>query len=60
MNIITWAESAEEAQQKDRDLLRALSADFVRESDEFHDRIDRAGNNPEAILCGTFHRYKAN
>jgi hypothetical protein len=32
----------------------------IYEEEEFQDMIERAIVNPEAIICGTFHRYKAN
>ena len=32
----------------------------VFENEEFQDMVDRASTNPNAILCGTFHRYKVN
>jgi hypothetical protein len=73
MNILIWAESAEAAQQKIAtyfkgfdwhivEVLEAnlLRADFVADNEEVQDRIDRARNNPEAIVCGTFHSYKVN
>jgi hypothetical protein len=73
MNIITWAESAEAAQQKiatyferfdwhivEVDEAKILNVDFIYEDEEFHDMVDRARNNPEAIVCDTFHSYKVN
>jgi hypothetical protein len=73
MNILIWAESAEAAQQKIATYFErfdwhivgveeaiVLSADFVADNEEVQDRIDRARNNPEAIICSTFHSYKSN
>ena len=73
MNIVTWADSAEAAQTKiaiyferfDWHIVEvaeatALDVDFVYESEEFQNMVDRARHNPDAIICGTFHSYKVN
>jgi hypothetical protein len=73
MNIITWADSAEAAQAKIAHYFQSfdwrivgveeakvLNVQQIYEDEEFQDMIGRASVNPEAILCGTFHSYKAN
>jgi len=73
MNIITWADSAEVARQKiafyferfDWHIVGVeeavvLNDDFVADNDEFQDMVERARNNPDAIICGMFHSYKVN
>jgi hypothetical protein len=73
MNIITWADSAEAAQAKIAHYFQSfdwhivgveeakvLNVQQIYEDEEFHDMIERAIVNPEAIICGTFHSYKAN
>jgi hypothetical protein len=39
---------------------KVIDVDFIFDNEEFHDMVQRASTNPEAILCGTFHSYKAN
>jgi len=73
MNIVTWADSADTAQRKIAEYLATfnwhivgveeaspIKQDFVYDSDEFQEMVDRASSNPEAIICGTFHSYKVN
>jgi hypothetical protein len=73
MNIITWADSAEAAQKKIASYflgfdwhvvgveeVKVLPLDFVSDNDEFQDMFERARNNPDAIICGTFHSFKTN
>jgi hypothetical protein len=73
MNIITWADSANSARIKieayfatfNWHIIRVeesapIREDFIYDSDEFADMIERAKTNPDAIICGTFHSYKAN
>ena len=73
MNIITWADSAEAAREKIASHFQRFdwqivgveeaivpSPDFTTDDDEFHELIERARKNPDAILCGTFHSYKVN
>jgi len=73
MNIITWANSAEAAQEKiaiyfERfawkivgvEAATILHPDFIADDDEFDELVEQARNNPNAILCGTFYSYKAN
>ena len=73
MNIITRADSADSARTKieayfatfNWHIIRVQEAapireDFIYDSDEFADMIERAKTNPDAIICGTFHSYKAN
>jgi hypothetical protein len=73
MNIITWADSADAAQRKIEAYLSTFNwhiigieefapirVDFIYDSDEFADMIERAKANPDAIILGTFHTYKVN
>lgn len=73
MNIVTWADSAEAAQEKIASYFHGfdwhvvgveeatvLPLDFVSDSDEFQNIFERARNNPDAIICGTFHSFKTN
>ena len=73
MNIVTWASSAETARRKIEVYFATfnwhiigveeavtIKKDFVYDSDEFSDMVDRASTNPNAIICGTFHSYKVN
>ena len=73
MNIITWADSADSAQTKIEACFATFNwhiigieesapirENFIYDDDEFADMIERAKINPEAIICGTFHSYKAN
>jgi hypothetical protein len=73
MNIVIWADSAEAAREKIASYFRrfewhivrveeakVLSLDFVADGDEFQDMLERARSNLDAIICGTFHSYKAN
>jgi hypothetical protein len=73
MNIITWADSAEAAHAKIAHYFQSfqwhivgveeakiLNVQQIYEEEEFQDMIERAIVNPEAVICGTFHSYKAN
>lgn len=73
MNIITWADSANEARTKiegyfatfkwcivEVEEAAPIHEDYIYDSEEFQDMIERARVNPEAIICGTFHSYKVN
>ena len=73
MNIITWADSAETAREKiglyfkrfgwqviGVEEARVLPLELVADNDEFQDMFERARNNPNAIICGTFHSFKTN
>jgi hypothetical protein len=73
MNIVTWADTAEAAREKIASYFKQfdwhivgveeasiLSRDFVPDNEEFQDMLDRARNNSEAIICGTFHSYRVN
>ena len=73
MNIITWADSAEAAREKIATYFQrfdwhivgveeaiVLSPDFTTDDDEFHELIERARKNRDAILCDTFYSYKVN
>jgi hypothetical protein len=73
MNIVTWANSAETAQEKIEHYFKSfdwhivgveqakvLDVDHIYEEEEFQGMIERVNANPEAIICGTFHSYKVN
>ena len=73
MNIVTWAGSVETAQAKfanyfvefdwqitDIEHAKVLSPDFIPDNEEFEGMVERAWGNPDAIICGKFHSYKAN
>ncbi len=72
MNITTWADSKEAASSKIESYLNSLrwhlvqveKADVIGKdfpcSDNIADMIDRTRNNPNAIILGTLHSYKAN
>jgi hypothetical protein len=73
MNIVTWADSADAAQKKIESYFqgfdwhvvgveeaKVLPLDFASDSDEFQDMFERALYNPDAIICGTFHGFRAN
>lgn len=73
MNIVTWADSGATAQNKIEEYFARfnwhivgveeaspIKEDFIYDSEEFQDMIDRASTNPDAIICGTFHGYKVN
>ena len=73
MNIVTWADSAQTACKKieayfasfgshivEIEEATVLDIDFVYEDQSFHEMVQRAGVNPDAVLCGTFHSYKVN
>ena len=73
MNIITWSDSPDGARAKIEAYFATFNwhiveveeaclirKDFIYDSDEFQDMIDRAATNPDAIICGTFHSYKLN
>ena len=71
-NIVTWASDAEGASSKIREYVarydwHVLGVEQVNSvdeslsySDEMNDMIDRARDNPQAILLGTFHSYRVN
>jgi hypothetical protein len=72
MNVITWADSAEEGLSKltaylkksEWEVLTLEEAvpvdDNLIYSDEMAEMIERARNNPQAIILGIFHSYKTN
>ncbi len=72
MNIVTWATSAQAAEEKVQQyldtvhlkLLRVDEATLVDPSltygDVMQDAIARTQSNPDAIILGTFHAYKTN
>lgn len=73
MNIVTWAESADTAQHEIEAYLSTfkwrlveveecvpIREDFIYDNDEFADMMERARENPDAIILGTFHSYKVN
>jgi hypothetical protein len=73
MNIITWADSSEIAQAKIEAYFATFNwhvvgieeaslipGNFVYEDEGLQDMIERARDNPDAIICGTFHSYKVN
>jgi hypothetical protein len=70
MNVITWAASDQDVQKKLREYLStfrwkllgvedsgALSESFTSDS-EVNDMVERAKENPKAIILGTFHSYR--
>jgi hypothetical protein len=72
INVITWADSVETIRSKlssyletfDWHLLKIEDAHLVDSDlvyhDEIEDMIERASNNPQSILLGTFFSYKVN
>jgi len=72
MNITTWADSDEIAVGKIREYIESLGwhlvsverAYAVNEDGKYGDveldQIERTRNNPNAIILGTFHKYKTN
>ena len=70
MNIVTWATSAQVAEDKVRQYLDTVHMKLlgIDEStlidsslsygDVMQDAIDRTLSNPDAIILGTFHAYK--
>ena len=72
MNITTWADSKESASSKIEKYLASFGwhlvlvdkADVIDEECEFGDEVaemvERARNNSNAIILGTFHAYKTN
>jgi hypothetical protein len=72
MNITTWADSRGAACSKIEHYLKSFGwhmvsvdkANIIDEqteySDDVVDMIDRTRSNPNAIILGTFHTYKAN
>ena len=72
MNIVTWATSAQIAEEKARQYLdtvhlKLLGVDESRVVDPslsygeaVKDAVERTLNNPDAIILGTFHAYRTN
>lgn len=73
MNVLTWAETVDSAKQKIGAYFLSFSwqivncceaslveDNFVADDDDFQGMIERARNNPQAIIYGTFHTYKLN
>ena len=71
MNVTTWADSAESAQEKLAEYIKRFNwhlisleeAHPVADGDEFEDEamddmVARTRANPKAIILGTFHGYK--
>ena len=71
MNITTWADSKEKAEAKIQDYVESLGwhlvsverSHVVSENREYGDvewnQIERTRQNPNAIILGTFHTYRA-
>ena len=71
MNIVTWADSREKAEEKIQNYIESLGwhlvsvdrSHVVSEDREYGDvewdQIERTQKNPNAIILGTFHTYKA-
>jgi hypothetical protein len=72
MNVITWADSADHAREKietyfarfNWNLIEVQGARVVDVSltfkDEYNDMVESARLDQTAILCGTFHGFRAN
>jgi len=72
MNVITWADSADQAKQKLARYLESFKWHLIDIEDaqpidedvdygeEIETMINKTRSNPEAIILGTFHSYKEN